>query len=46
METDIGESTDVAAAHLGEVERLRGLAKQMKDDLGSGRPPAAGTWTR
>ncbi len=34
LETDIGESTNVAAANPEMVARLRGLADQVKDDLG------------
>jgi len=34
LETDIGETTNVAAAHPEEVQRLRGLADRMKNDLG------------
>ena len=34
LETDIGETTNVAADNPDEVERLRSLADQMKDDLG------------
>ena len=34
LETDIGESTNVAATHPDEVKRLRELADKMKDDLG------------
>jgi len=34
LESDIGESTNVATAHPQEVQRLGGLADQMKGDLG------------
>lgn len=34
LDSDIGEITNVAAAHPDEVTRLRGLADQMRDDLG------------
>jgi arylsulfatase A len=34
LETDIGESANVASDNPDEVERLRNLANQMKDDLG------------
>jgi len=34
LESDVGESTDVAADHPEEVRRLRGLAERMQDDLG------------
>jgi arylsulfatase A len=34
LETDIGESTDVAADHPEEIARLHHLADAMKDDLG------------
>ena len=34
LDSDIGESTDVAEANPGEVARLRALADAMKNDLG------------
>jgi arylsulfatase A len=34
LKTDIGESTDVAAAHPEVVKKLEGLVEAMKDDLG------------
>jgi arylsulfatase A-like enzyme len=34
LAADIGEGTDVAAAHPDDVKRLRELADKMKDDLG------------
>ena len=34
LETDVGETTDVASDHPDEVRRLRRLADRMKDDLG------------
>ncbi len=34
LESDMGETTDVAAAHAEVVQRLRALADTMKDDLG------------
>lgn len=34
LETDIGESNNVAATHADTVAKLRDLAGQMKDDLG------------
>jgi arylsulfatase A-like enzyme len=34
LETDIGETTNVASANPAVVERLRGIAERMKDDLG------------
>jgi arylsulfatase A len=34
LDTDIGETTNVAAANAGVVKRLQGIADLMKDDLG------------
>ena len=34
LEADIGEANNVAAAHADVVAKLRGIADQMKDDLG------------
>ena len=42
LDAEIGERTDVAAAHAGVVERLQGLLAGMKADLGGGTNAAPG----